>query len=511
MRDLLRHRDFRLLFAGQSLSMFGDMAMLIVLAMWAKELTGSNGVAGSVFAALVLPSLLAPLGGVLIDRFRRRTVMIVTDLATAAVVLLLLLVDGRGDLWLLYVVAFLYGASLVAFSSARSALLSTMLEDAPARAGERLAEHRARGAAAGRARSPAPPCTPGSAAPAVAVVDAATFLVSAAALLALRVDEPEPVRVRPALPGRGQRRRPAPARQPGAARHRRRHRHLHARHRHQRVGVLRGRRPGPGQAGEFVGVLGRDPGRRRDPGRGHHHGADPPHRRAAPGPLVVRRDRASGSCCSTSSQLPVVAAGTLLFGAGLPVLIVCLTTVIQRRTPGELQGRMFTAFELFTGVPQLLSILGGAVAVSLVDFRILLVVMALGIAAAAVYSALRLREDSPAQSLDGSDLSSVLADPAVVDLEVPVGAHLLQQPTVVADEQQRPVVASIAPPRAARSRPGRGGWSARRARGGWPAGPSAAPGRPGCARPATGSPTGRSTSSAPRPNFASRVRASASS
>lgn len=40
MRDLLRLRDFRLLFAGQTLSMFGDMAMLLVLAMWAKELTG---------------------------------------------------------------------------------------------------------------------------------------------------------------------------------------------------------------------------------------------------------------------------------------------------------------------------------------------------------------------------------------------------------------------------------------------------------------------------------------
>src|SRR6186713_1913290 len=88
MRDLLRNRDFRLLFAGQTLSMFGDMAMLIVLAMWAKDLTGSNGIAGSVFAALAVPSLLAPLAGVVIDRFRRRTVMIVTDIATAAVVLL---------------------------------------------------------------------------------------------------------------------------------------------------------------------------------------------------------------------------------------------------------------------------------------------------------------------------------------------------------------------------------------------------------------------------------------
>jgi hypothetical protein len=131
----------------------------------------------------------------------------------------------------------------------------------------------------------------------------------------------------------------------------------------------------------------------------------------------------------------VVAAGTLLFGAGLPVLTVCLTTVIQRRTPGELQGRTFTAFELFSGVPQLLSILGGAVAVSLVDYRIPLLAMALGIAAAAVYSALRLRED------DGrSDLSSDGADQAVVDLEVPVGSHVLQQTTVVADEQQSSVV-----------------------------------------------------------------------
>ena len=193
VRDLLRHRDFRLLFAGQSLSMFGDMAMLIVLAMWAKELTGSNGVAGSVFAALVLPSLLAPLGGVLIDRFRRRTVMIVTDLATAAVVLLLLLVDGRDDLWLLYVVAFLYGASLVAFDSARSALLSTMLEDHQlGQANGALSTVRE------SLRLVAPLAGAGLYAgfggPAVAVVDAATFLVSAAALIALRVDEPAPVR-----------------------------------------------------------------------------------------------------------------------------------------------------------------------------------------------------------------------------------------------------------------------------------------------------------------------------
>ena len=77
------------------------------------------------------------------------------------------------------------------------------------------------------------------------------------------------------------------------------------------------------------------------------------------------------------------------------MLIVCLTTTIQRRTPGELQGRTFTAFELFAGVPQLLSIVAGAALVTLVDYRIPLLVMAVGIAAAGVYSALRLREDAP--------------------------------------------------------------------------------------------------------------------
>ena len=41
MRELLRHRDARLLLAGQTLSAFGDWAMLIVLAVWMKTLSGS--------------------------------------------------------------------------------------------------------------------------------------------------------------------------------------------------------------------------------------------------------------------------------------------------------------------------------------------------------------------------------------------------------------------------------------------------------------------------------------
>lgn len=99
-----------------------------------------------------------------------------------------------------------------------------------------------------------------------------------------------------------------------------------------------------------------------------------------------------GCLLTISSELLLVGAGVLLFGAGLPVVIVCLTTTLQRRTPGHLQGRVFAAFELLAGAPQLLSILTGAFLVTVVDYRIPLIVMGIGIAVSSLYAAVRLRE-----------------------------------------------------------------------------------------------------------------------
>jgi cyanate permease len=149
---------------------------------------------------------------------------------------------------------------------------------------------------------------------------------------------------------------------------------------------------------------------------------------------------AVGVALWTTGELLPVFVGALLFGAGLPVLIVCVTTAIQRRTPSGLQGRAFTAFELFAGVPQLLSILGGAVAVTLVDYRIPLTVMGLGLAAAGVYSWLRLSEEATPVEVTAAGERSVLPDPAGVDVQVPVGADVVQQTTVVGHEDERPVV-----------------------------------------------------------------------
>src|SRR5215471_15190782 len=112
---------------GQALSLFGDRSMFLVLGIWAKTLTGSNAQAGLVFFVLIVPGLIAPAFGLAVDRMRKRPLMIATDVSIGLVLLSLLFVHGRGDVWIIYAVTFFYGASGYLFSSARSALLTQLL------------------------------------------------------------------------------------------------------------------------------------------------------------------------------------------------------------------------------------------------------------------------------------------------------------------------------------------------------------------------------------------------
>ena len=68
---------------------------------------------------LAAPQLLSPLSGMVVDRVRRRPLLIAANLATAIAVLPLLLVDDRGDVWILYAVTAAYGV-LVHACSARA-------------------------------------------------------------------------------------------------------------------------------------------------------------------------------------------------------------------------------------------------------------------------------------------------------------------------------------------------------------------------------------------------------
>src|SRR3954453_15366280 len=110
MRELLSIRDARVFLAGWTLSQFGDWAMIIVLAIWAKALTDSNASAGLVFFALAAPSIFSPLAGMVVDRVRRRPLLITVYSIEAVAVLALLTVHDRSDVWLLYAMAVFIGA-----------------------------------------------------------------------------------------------------------------------------------------------------------------------------------------------------------------------------------------------------------------------------------------------------------------------------------------------------------------------------------------------------------------
>ena len=132
----LRHPRFRRLLIGESVSSFGDTAMFLSLGVWAKDLTGSNTAAGLVFLFLTGPQLAAPLLGHLADRVRRRSLMIWSNVFGIALVLSLLGVSGRNDLWRLYVVA--VGYALLASVPARSGLVKDLLPSDDAASGQSL-------------------------------------------------------------------------------------------------------------------------------------------------------------------------------------------------------------------------------------------------------------------------------------------------------------------------------------------------------------------------------------
>jgi len=94
---------------------------------------------------------------------------------------------------------------------------------------------------------------------------------------------------------------------------------------------------------------------------------------------------AIGALATADSSVPVVLAGQALFGFGLPWLIVAAYTLIQRASPAQLQGRVYSAMEIAIGLPQTLSIALGAALVTLVDYRLLIVAEAVVTAAAGVY------------------------------------------------------------------------------------------------------------------------------
>jgi MFS family permease len=94
---------------------------------------------------------------------------------------------------------------------------------------------------------------------------------------------------------------------------------------------------------------------------------------------------ALGDLSFVSSTVGVVATGFGVAGFGLAWLIVGFGTSVQLRTPARLQGRVASAAGTMINTPQTISIALGAALVTVVDYRLLVVVMTVVIVGCAAY------------------------------------------------------------------------------------------------------------------------------
>ncbi|MFF2859373.1 MFS transporter [Streptomyces rubiginosohelvolus] len=121
---VLRDRTAGRCLAGVVVSGFGTSAMWLTAGIWVKSLTGSDSLAALTVFAMWAPVLTGPALGALADRMDRKVLLVRGNLATACLLVPLVLVDSGRTVWLLFAVLVLHGASGVVLDAAESALVA---------------------------------------------------------------------------------------------------------------------------------------------------------------------------------------------------------------------------------------------------------------------------------------------------------------------------------------------------------------------------------------------------
>jgi Major Facilitator Superfamily len=199
---LWRRPDLARLWGSQTVSLLGSEVTLLALPLAAVALGAGPKEMGWLAAARFLPTLLLGLlAGTWVDRLPRRPLLILTDLGRGAVLAVVPVAALTGHLRLevLYPVAFLASALAVLAEVAHAAYLPALVER------ERLVEANSGLAVGAQTVKVAGPSLAGAlvqaaTAPLALVVDAVSFVVSAALLGTIRTREPARPRT---SPGRG--------------------------------------------------------------------------------------------------------------------------------------------------------------------------------------------------------------------------------------------------------------------------------------------------------------------
>lgn len=126
----LQHRNFQLFFAGQLISLIGTWMDTVAEAWLVYRLTGSSLLLGTVaFAGQIPVFLLAPVGGMVADRWNRRSIVVATQTASMilAGILAALTLSGRVKVWEVVALASLMGVVNAFDIPARQAFLVEMV------------------------------------------------------------------------------------------------------------------------------------------------------------------------------------------------------------------------------------------------------------------------------------------------------------------------------------------------------------------------------------------------
>ncbi|MEV1040930.1 MFS transporter [Streptomyces sp. NPDC050204] len=121
---VLRDRTAGLFLAAVVVSGFGTSAMWLAAGVWVKSLTGSDSLAALAVFAMWLPVLVGPALGTIADRIPGRRLLVGANLVMAGLLASLTTVDSAGRIWLLFAVLVLYGASFVLMEAAESTLVA---------------------------------------------------------------------------------------------------------------------------------------------------------------------------------------------------------------------------------------------------------------------------------------------------------------------------------------------------------------------------------------------------
>lgn len=187
MMVVLRQRNFALFWMGALVSRVGDFVLLVALPFYVYTSSGSALATGAMFVVEMVPAIvLGSIAGVFVDRWDHRRTLIVCDLCRAGTLLVLLAARTPESLWLIYPVACLQSVLAQFFTPGSFALLPYVVGE------EHLMEANSVNAITANATRLVGPVLGGLVLAAlglagVVVIDATSFLFSAAAIGLVRV------------------------------------------------------------------------------------------------------------------------------------------------------------------------------------------------------------------------------------------------------------------------------------------------------------------------------------